>query len=187
MGSDLGVFSPVLRCYCLAVSHWTGIMRPRRRLRIGLVALMLGCGQDNASGNDAADRRAVRDAIARYQRAARSVNADSIAANFAPRGMLFEPGIPPIVSPDSIRAFVAMFTGAVVESATVAIDTLELHDASAYAWGSYYERLSFPGQPRSEQHGRFVMHWIRDSAGHWLLNRYFRVPVTTAVPPAPRE
>lgn len=159
----------------------------RRGYPVAMAALLLTCGQSNSSSTDAGERQAVREAITRYQQAARSVNPDSIAASFAPGGMLFEPGIRPIVSPDSIRAFVAMFAGAVVESASVAIDTLEMNNASAYAWGSYYERLSFPGQPRSEQHGRFVMQWIRDASGRWLLNRYFRVPVTTMVPSAPSQ
>jgi ketosteroid isomerase-like protein len=153
------------------------------RLRLGLFALVsVACAAEPAT-NDVAVRREVSGALERYMRASRAVQADSIAANFAPTGMLFEPGINPIVTPDSIRAFVRMFTGAVVESASVTPDTIEVHGPSAYLWGSYYERLSFPGQPRSEQRGRLVMHWVRDSTGQWLINRYLRVPVTTQESP----
>ena len=41
------------------------------------------------------------------------------------------------------------------------------------------ERLSFPGQPVSEQDGRFVIEWTRsesDSAP-WLIKRYYRIPL----------
>src|SRR5262245_16279542 len=100
-----------------------------------------------APASDAAQRE-VAAAIDRYMRAARAVHPDSIAASFAPAGVLFEPGIPPIQSPDSIRAFVAAFAGAVVESASVNLEPIEVYDSTAYAWGSYFERLSFPGQPR---------------------------------------
>jgi uncharacterized protein (TIGR02246 family) len=109
--------------------------------------------------------------------AARAVNPDAIAASFTPTGTLFEPGIFPIQSPDSIRAFVASFPGVQVESATAVPDTIELYGTTAYVWGSYFERLVFPGQPRSEQRGRFVTEWVRQEDGRWLIHRYFRVPV----------
>ncbi len=83
----------------------------------------------------------------------------------------------PITSPDSIRAFVASFPGVQVESASAVPDTIELHGNTGYLWGRYFERLVFPGQPRSEQHGRFVMQWERQPDGRWLIQRYFRVPV----------
>jgi hypothetical protein len=47
-------------------------------------------------------------------------------------------------------------------------------------WGSYFERLAFPGQPVSEQHGRFVIEWVRPPAGGWLIQRYYRIPLPTA-------
>lgn len=133
---------------------------------------------------DGAGARAeVREAVEHYVAVSRTVNADSIAAQFAPNGVLFEPGIAPIQSADSIRRFMASFPGVRVESASVALDTIELHDSTAYVWGNYFERLSFPGQPRSEQRGRFVMQWLRVS-DVWQLLRYYRIPLTTIVPPA---
>lgn len=153
------------------------------RSSIGIAAL---CGvaacADTPSTAHATAQREIVDALDRYVRASRAVDPDSIAGSFAPGGMLFEPGIRPIVTRDSIRAFVRMFQGAVVESASVVPETVETYGSTAYVWGSYYERLSFPGQPRSEQRGRLVMQWLRDSNGDWLLNRYLRVPVTTVVP-----
>jgi hypothetical protein len=50
-------------------------------------------------------------------------------------------------------------------------------------WGSYFEKLAFPGQPLSEQHGKFVIEWQRHANGAWLIHRYYRVPLPSA--PAP--
>ena len=150
-----------------------------------VAAAMAACNSENTRNGDPALARAkVREAVERYVAVSRTVNADSIAAFFAPNGVLFEPGIAPIQSADSIRRFMASFPGVLVESASVVLDTIELHDSTAYVWGNYFERLSFPGQPRSEQRGRFVMQWLRFSDA-WHLLRYYRIPVTTIVPPSP--
>lgn len=125
---------------------------------------------------------AVEAAMQQYQVAARTVNPDSMAAFFTTTGVLFEPGIPPIVSRDSIRAFLASFPGVRVEIATATPDTIEVHGNMALYWGSYYEKLEFPGQPASEQHGKFVAQWIRQSDGAWLIQRMYRIPLPATAP-----
>lgn len=130
----------------------------------------------------AATRREIADAMERYQAAARTVQPDAIAAFYTATGELFEPGINPIRSRDSIRAFIASFPGVRVDTAVATPDTIEVFDGMALVWGSYFERLAFPGQPPSEQHGRFVAQWVRQSDGTWLIQRLFRVPVSTTVP-----
>lgn len=113
----------------------------------------------------------------RYQLAARSVNPDSIAAFFTPTAVLFEPGIHPVRTRDSIRAFIASFPGVRVDVATASADTIEVWGGAALLWGSYFERLAFPGQPVSEQHGKFVAEWVRQADNTWLMQRLFRVPI----------
>lgn len=120
-------------------------------------------------------------AMQRYMVAARAVDPDAMAAYFAPDAVLLEPGIHPIRTRDSIRAFMASFPGARVDSATATPDTIEVWGGMALYWGSYFERLFFPGQPVSEQHGKFVIEWTRQPGGAWLIQRYFRVPL-----PGPR-
>jgi uncharacterized protein (TIGR02246 family) len=129
------------------------------------------------SREPASARTEVAEAMQRYQAAARSVHPDSIAAFFAPNGVLFEPGINPIRTRDSIRAFVASFPGAQVHTATATPDTIEVYGGTAFLWGSYFEKLSFPGQPTSEQHGKFVAQWVRQDDGRWLIRRMYRVPL----------
>lgn len=147
---------------------------PSRPILIATIAALSACSSDDAT--PASARRDVADAMQRYQAVARTVNADSMAAFYTPAATLFEPGIRPIQTRDSIRAFLASFPGVKVHVATATPDSIELYRNTAYFWGSYFERLDFPGQPTSEQHGKFVAHWVRQDDGRWLIHRMFRIP-----------
>lgn len=148
--------------------------------RTGLVAGLVSCtAVPKGPGADAA-RAEVEAAMQRYQVAARAVDADSVAALYTTTATLFEPGIPPIVSRDSIRTFMASFPGVRVETATATADTIEIHGSTALYWGSYFEKLDFPGQPVSEQHGKFVAEWVRQADGQWLIERMYRIPLPPA-------
>lgn len=125
--------------------------------------------------NDVAED-VVRHRLAAYAAAAAAVDPNS-ARFFAPNGTLFEPGISPITTPDSIRAFIASFPGVVVDSAMLRADTVEVFGRTAMVWGTYFERLRFPGQPASAQHGRFVMEWRNAADGDWYITRYYRIPL----------
>ncbi len=74
----------------------------------------------------------------------------------------------------------ASFPGVRVEVATATPDTIEVFGETGLLWGSYFERLAFPGQPLSEQHGKFVIEWRRQADGSWLIHRYYRVPLPAA-------
>ena len=139
--------------------------------KLGLIALLavVGACRDRAAEVEAA--------MQHYQAVARTVNPDSMAAAFTVTGTLFEPGIPPIRTRDSIRAFLASFPGVKVHVATATADSIEMHGNTAYYWGSYFEKLDFPGQPTSEQHGRFVAQWVRQDDGRWLIHRLYRIPL----------
>jgi ketosteroid isomerase-like protein len=161
---------------------------PDARGRALLVAplVVLACNAappDRARVDVATVKREVTGAMERYMVAARAVDAEAIAGFYSPTAMLFEPGIEPIETRERIRAFMASFPGVRVDVATATPDTIEVFDGTVYFWGSYFERLAFPGQPVSEQHGRFVMEWTRQSDGAWLIQRYFRVPVPGPLPP----
>jgi len=157
------------------------IDRVRLLLCVAAVGLTMACRAEAPSlekgGTDA--RAEVSAAMERYMVAARAVDAEAMAACFAPQGVLFEPGIEPIETRDAIRRFLGSFPGARVEVATVEPQAIEIFGATALYWGKYHERLAFPGQPASDQRGRFVIEWSRQSDGTWLIQRYFRVPVTT--------
>lgn len=170
------------------------VERSRSRALGGVVAAgallvaTLACAE-HAGGerphDDAAARAAVLSRLDDYTAAARAVDAEASAAFFTAGGTLFEPGIPPIVTRDSIRAFVQSFPGVVVDSAVATADTIELFGATALVWGTYFERLRFAGQPPSAQYGRFVMEWRRERDGAWRIDRYYRIPLPENWKPAP--
>ena len=165
----------------------TALLLPLAFASFAAIACERSSSAGAASRDDASARSEVAAALQRYQDAARKVDADAMSATFAPTGVLFEPGIPPIVTRDSIRAFLASFPGVTVHSAIATPDTIDVFGDRAYLWGSYFEHLSFPGQPTSEQHGKFVTEWARQSDGRWLIVRMYRIPLPAqnAVTPAP--
>jgi ketosteroid isomerase-like protein len=122
-----------------------------------------------------------------YVNTTRTMDVEKMGAFYSPTAELFEPGIPPIVSHDSILAFMRFFAGANVNSATIERNTIELFDSTAYYWGTYHENLSFPGQPTSDQEGRFVAEWKLQRDGTWLIERMYRIPLQTVMPDEPLE
>lgn len=155
---------------------------------LALAALAAACrpmGTD--AGRDAnAARQEIAAAMERYQVVARTVNPDSMASYFTTDAVLFEPGMMPMHTRDSIRAFLASFPGAQVHVATATPDTIEVYGGTGFLWGAYFERLSFPGQGTSEQHGRFVTQWLRQDDGRWLIHRMYRIPLPATAPPQNR-
>jgi uncharacterized protein (TIGR02246 family) len=153
---------------------------PRIPLLI-VVLLAAGCRTEpSRPGAEAVGetRRVISETMERYMVAARAVDAAAVAAFFATNGVLFEPGIQPIEGRDAIKTFMASFPGVKVEIATVTPDTIEVFGDTALYWGTYFEKLAFPGQPVSEQRGKFVIEWIRDkNPGPWLIQRYYRIPL----------
>lgn len=152
-----------------------------RRVIAGAAVALGACA---GTADEAQSRRDVLARLDAYTAAARAVDAGGSAAFFTEGGTLFEPGIMPIVSPDSIRAFIRSFPGVIVDSAEARADTVEVFGKTALVWGSYFERLRFPGQPPSAQHGRFVMEWRREADGVWRIHRYYRVPLPARRRPA---
>ncbi len=162
-----------------------------RRSRIApmlvTVALLTASCVCSPHGDREKDESSARDAIQatmdRYMVAARAVDADAAASFFTPTATLFEPGMSPVTSREAIRRFMSSFPGVRVEIATVTADEIEIFGDTAFYWGSYFERLAFPGQPLSEQHGKFVIEWKGQSDGEWWIERYFRVPLPDAQAP----
>jgi uncharacterized protein (TIGR02246 family) len=154
-------------------------------LLVASATLVVACDSQSRgadSGNQESAQREVAAAMQRYQVAARTVNPDSIASFYTTNAVLFEPGIKPIQTRDSIRTFIASFPGVRVDVATATPDTIEVFGDKAFLWGSYFERLAFPGQPLSEQHGKFVTEWARQADGRWLIERFFRIPIPSPPP-----
>jgi len=152
---------------------------------LGLAPACSPAARDPRPADVAATPQEITRTMERYMVAARAVDPEAIAPFFSPTAVLLEPGIAPVEGRDAIRAFMASFPGVRVDVATATPDTIEVFGDTAFLWGSYFERLAFPGQPVSEQHGKFVIEWVRQPDGTWLIQRYFRVPVPSPRPSAP--
>ena len=151
-------------------------MKIRGRLVYALLTIACAPGERTSQADAGVSANAIRNRLAAYAAAAAAVDPNS-ARFFAPNGTLFEPGISPITTPDSIRTFIASFPGVAVDSAMLRADTVEVFGRTAIVWGTYFERLRFPGQPASAQHGRFVMEWRSGDNGEWYITRYYRIPL----------
>lgn len=117
------------------------------------LAFVLSCAptpRDPGPADVAATQQEITRAMERHMVAARAVDPDAIASFFAPTAVLLEPGMTPVHTRDSIRAFMASFPGVRVDVATATPDTIEVFGDTALLWGSYFERLALPGQPVSE-------------------------------------
>lgn len=68
-----------------------------------------------------------------------------LASFFAPGAVLLEPGINPVVTRDSIRAFMASFPGVRLDSAIATPDTIEMWDTMALYWARVSSGSPFPG------------------------------------------
>jgi uncharacterized protein (TIGR02246 family) len=154
-----------------------------RRVPVVIAGLCLLCACVREStrpdpGAIAETRQAITERMDHYMVAARAVDAPAVAAFFATNGVLFEPGIQPIEGREAIRKFMASFPGVKVEIATVTPETIEVFGDTALYWGTYFEKLAFPGQPVSQQRGKFVIEWTREgNPGTWLIQRYYRIPL----------
>src|SRR5262245_56600792 len=76
----------------------------------------LACAPGESESGSTEPRERIAATLERYMVAARTVNPDSIAAFYAADAVLFEPGINPIQTRDSIRAFMGSFPGVRVDS-----------------------------------------------------------------------
>jgi uncharacterized protein (TIGR02246 family) len=118
-------------------------------------------------------REAVRRQSARLTAVWPSGNLDSIMPLFADDAVLGFPDAPDSRGQSAIRETLANAFGALkVESLEAHADTLEVFDDAAYEWGTYHERYVETGKPATQEEGRYVIRWARQSDGSWRISRF---------------
>jgi len=118
---------------------------------------------DPAGSPAPGERAEVEAQLQRYAAAERAVDANAIAAFYAPDGELIHPGMEILTGPVAIREFLASFEGVKI-------------DYAAMQWGTYAQRVAVEGKPAADYHGRFVAQWVRRSDGGWALRRLLTQP-----------
>jgi ketosteroid isomerase-like protein len=118
-----------------------------------------------------ADSAALGRALRHYSELVARMADDSIAALYAPDGELAAPGRPPIVGPDSIRAFLHRFAAFHVLGEEMVADSLAFHGDTAVQAGRWRQRVRVPKGDTVNVSGDFAAEWLRDGQGSWRLRR----------------
>jgi hypothetical protein len=108
----------------------------------------------------------IEEAMHHYDDLIRSVNADSIAAIYAPNGQLGDN--PAIVGRDSIRSFLKTFSGFNVLETGSTSDSIGFRGDTATQRGTYYQRTILPEGDTVRVSGSFTATWIRID-GRWYI------------------
>src|SRR5690349_874277 len=96
---------------------------------------IVACGESpQPPAVTAVDPTVIEARMQEYVAVTRSMNVEKMAAFYSPMAELFEPGIPPIITRDSILAFMRFFAGAKVNNAEVEPRMIDVFDSTAYYW-----------------------------------------------------
>ncbi|MBI3450110.1 MAG: SgcJ/EcaC family oxidoreductase [Acidobacteria bacterium] len=151
-------------------------LRLAAALALALIAAQASALAGPDGSTDAAARAQIEAELQRYAAAERVVDANAIAAFYAPDGELINPGMEIVKGPEAIRKFLASFEGVKIESATMTADSTEVLGDVAMQWGAYAQRVALAGKPAADYHGRFVAQWVRRPGGGWALRRLLTQP-----------
>jgi ketosteroid isomerase-like protein len=161
-------------------------MRPIALRLLGLNAVALlawGCMRESetdgsttqagsvASASEA--REAVRRQSARLTAMYPSENLDSIMSIFAEDAIVYFPDAPEARGKAAVRErYANAFAAVAIESLETQIDTIEAFGDVAYEWGTYRERYAETGKPPVREEGRYLLRWVRQPDGTWLVTRF---------------
>jgi ketosteroid isomerase-like protein len=110
---------------------------------------------------------------------------DSIAAMYAPDGMLAGADRTPIVGPAAIQAFLDTFAGYHVLAYATVADTLRIRGDTAFQVGRWWQRVQVPAGDTVFVSGGFTAEWVRNTLGQWHLRRMGTMPREAGPWPGP--
>jgi uncharacterized protein (TIGR02246 family) len=160
------------------------------RLRAALTCLLtLSCTGTHAqpgtmgaaAGPPAASEAAVkeedevREALQRYARSLKAMDAKAIAAAYTADGEGLTPGAPTLRGPSEIEAHLATFSAYHVLEAEMLAGATSVAGQTAHQQGTWSQRVTLPSGETVQAHGRFSADWRRVS-GAWKLARLETTP-----------
>lgn len=129
---------------------------------IAFLVLIVSCDQSI--------NKKVESAMHNYDDRILHTDAKGISEMFMTDGEMAPPGMPPIVGRDSIKNFLAQFSGVKVEQQNSTTDSIiRIHD-TAFQYGKYYQR-DVVNDSTIEIHGMFKANWVLQPNGELLLKR----------------
>jgi uncharacterized protein (TIGR02246 family) len=140
----------------------------RRLLCVAAVLAVMGAA--------ASPEAEVRAALQRYVHLVQRMDNAGIAAMFAPDGEVVNPGRDPIKGRPAIQAFLEQFAGYHVINETMVPRTTTVDGTHARQTGTYRQRVRGPDGNVIDVSGNFVLDWIRDGSGVWLIQRAATTP-----------
>lgn len=118
----------------------------------------------------------VRADMEKYDQCLSQMNADCLAALFAPQGQIFETGLIRAAGPAAVRSYLTQtFSAAHVDSLNATIDTIAVNGEVGVVLGIFDEKTTGPAGQSNETKLRYVAEWMDQSNGQWLLNRFSTV------------
>jgi uncharacterized protein (TIGR02246 family) len=123
-------------------------------------------------------------AIRNYARLVKAQDAEKLAAFYTTDGELLNPGMDTLRGPEAIRKFLLSIKDVKVQEVEMLPGAIEFGASQAMQWGTYTQRVAFPGRSQAlAVAGRYVADWRRQADGRWLLRRMLTQPD----PVRPRE
>jgi uncharacterized protein (TIGR02246 family) len=136
-----------------------------------------GCTPHAVGGVEPAKARAEIAAAERHYGEAVRQPVDSLVNCFTQDGQMLQPGMAALRGRDAIRAFLEPLKGmAMVESASLNPEAVEVHGNTAYDWGTYAQRAIIGDKPAQDFLGRYVIEWRREADGLWRIARILVQP-----------
>jgi len=120
----------------------------------------------------------VRGALQRYVRLVQRMDHAGIATMFAADGEVLNPGRDPIKGRGAIQAFLEQFAGFEVINEMMVPRTTSVDGSHATQIGTYRQRVRGPDGNIIDVSGKFVLDWIRDGSGVWLIQRMATTPLS---------
>lgn len=140
---------------------------------LSLVLVLCGC----ASHADTKLRQAeVRERLAQYASLLQAMDAEGVAAMFAPDGEIVNPRQPPVHGRAAIRKFLEGYADFKVLSNEDRADSTLIDGDTSEQLGTYHQRVRTPDGRVIEVSGRFEFAWVRDASGVWLIQQAATFP-----------
>jgi hypothetical protein len=131
-----------------------------------LLIVFISCTEKNKKED-------VESLLNQYSNFIKSNKPDSISTLYASNGKLSGEGQLAIVSPDSIGNFLKGFSDFNVLEYKFTSDSIFFQKDSAFAIGSYFQKVVIPAGDTLELGGKYSVDFTRNASNQWLIGKMY--------------